>query len=156
MKIKKKIIVLSSCALILSPLSIPIIENQSLTKEAQAEKAKYKLVKTNTYTKTISQQNKEDAAIDIAATIIGSGGALAGYATAGKLATALGIGGSVKTLLTGGNTYPLVIKERVYEKTNRTNVEKQNYYGYAIVDVYNKNTGKKISSKKVTIAKLGV
>lgn len=59
-------------------------------------------------------------------------------------------------MLTGGNTYPLTIKERVYEKTNRTKAEKQYYYGYAIIDVYNKNTGKKISSKKVTIGKTGV
>ncbi|MDE9980701.1 hypothetical protein O0I12_12420 [Staphylococcus pseudintermedius] len=155
MKIKKKILILSSCTLLLTPLSLQFTENSPVKHQAQAAKAKYKLVKTNTFTKTIAQQNKEDAEIAIATSLIGGGAAIAGVGTAAKLASALGFGSSIKTILTGGNTYPLVIKERVYEKTNRTQAEKQYYYGYAIVDVYNKNTGKKISSKKVTIGKTG-
>lgn len=107
----------------------------------------------NTYTKTIKQQNVEGAEKAIAGTLISGGASVAGVGTVGKVVTALGFGNSIKTVLTGGNTHPLIIKERVYKKTNRTQSEKMRYYGYSIVDVYNKDTGKKVSSKKVSISK---
>ncbi|MFP4921393.1 hypothetical protein [Staphylococcus coagulans] len=76
MEIKKKVLILSSCALLLSPISLQFTEKIDSSHQAQAAKAKYKLVKTNTFTKTISQQNKEDAEVAIATSLIGGGAQL--------------------------------------------------------------------------------
>lgn len=126
--------------------------------EAAINNQEHELVSKKTYTKTIKEQDQEDAMAELATMFLSGGAVKVGLTTVPKALAVLGGAKTVKEVFVGGksNTYPLEIREYVYKVKDFEITPSTTYYGYAIYDIFNKSTGKKIRSKQITIGKTAI
>lgn len=112
------------------------------------------MVSTKSYVISIKQQNRQQAALELATTLAGGGLAKWGLTTTAKVIGAFGSLSTVSTLFTGdsGAQYPILVKETYYKANKPTST----YGGFVEILMYNKTTGKYLTTKKTIVGKTGV
>ena len=154
---KKKSIILIASAILFTPIASDLanIKSNHSNSVAHAAKTKYKLAGVKTRTISVQEQKDNAKGQFIGQTLAELAVGGAGITGAKTAMTILGFGNGWHSIQSPKKYSTLTAKQYHYvpkKKTKNTGKIMSGYNeGYYVIKLYNKKTGKKVSSKKIYI-----